>query len=121
MQWFQAQVASGDMNLLFQPGWLELYDLSLHSNVEARTPLGPYIHGMVDLVNRRFEPDKLTISGEPMKKSSEISGTPGWVELRTVQFHGDMEAVRLIPPYVQGLMDEKNHFYPDEPFAVIGE
>lgn len=106
------------------PGWLEFYDLSLHTDVEPVVPKEPYIRGTVISKvgpDRRFEPGELTISGKPMKKSSEIGGTPGWVELRTVQFHGDMEAVQPIPPYVHGFMDEDNHFYPDEPFAVISE
>lgn len=102
-------------------GWLEFYDLSLHNDVEMRAPQGPYIRGQVDLENRSFEPGELLISGEPMKKPTEMGGTPGWVELRTVQFHGDMEAVQPIPPYVHGFMDTESHFYPDEPFSIVGE
>ena len=95
------------------PGWLEFYYLSLHSDVEARTPLGPYIRGVVYLDNRSFEPSEKVISGELMKKPLEMGGTPGWVELRKVQFHGDMEAVQPNPPFVHGFMDRENHFYPD--------
>jgi hypothetical protein len=101
------------------PGWLELYDLSLHSDVEARLPQGPYLRGQVDFEHRRFEPDELTILGTPMINPSEFGGTPGWVELSSLQFYGDMTAIQPSPPYIHGLMDSAQHFYPDEPFTVI--
>ena len=34
------------------PGWLELYDLSLHKDVEAVAPKGAYIRGHVDAFKR---------------------------------------------------------------------
>lgn len=95
------------------PGWLELYDLSLHSDVEARSPLGAYIRGIVDFDTHSFEPSEENISGKPIEKPWEIGGTPGWVELRNVQFHGDMEAIQPSKPYMHGFMDRDNHFYPD--------
>lgn len=29
------------------PGWLELYDLSLHGDMEAKIPLNAYIRGLI--------------------------------------------------------------------------
>ena len=96
------------------PGWLELYDLSLHTDVEALLPKGAYIHGLVG-PGKKFEPES-EILGNAVPKSPETHFTPGWVELRTVEFHRDMEAVAPIPPYVHGGI---GHFYPDEPFTII--
>ncbi len=101
------------------PGWLELYDLSLHSDVEARTPLGAYILGIVDLQNNSFKPSGETIDGNAIERPSDIGGTPGWVELSNLQFYGDMVARTPIPPYVHGFMDRDNHFYPDGKTIVV--
>ncbi len=101
------------------PGWLELYDLSLHRDFEARTPLGAYIRGMVYSGNRKFEPSGETISGKLLEPPLEMGGTPGWVELRKVQFYGDMVAIAPTPPYVHGFMDRENHFYPDGETIVL--
>jgi len=100
------------------PGWLELYDLSLHTDVEAVVPKGAYIRGKVDGRNK-FEPTT-TILGDLLKQPPETGVTPGWVELSTVIFHSDVEAVVPIPPNVRGGMDEDGHFYPMQPFEIIG-
>ena len=94
------------------PGWLELYDLSLHSDVEARTPLGAYIRGTVDFGNRSFKPGGETIYGESKEPPIDMGRTPGWVELSKVQFYGDMVARLPQEPYVKGFVDRDNHFYP---------
>ncbi|MDJ0715434.1 MAG: hypothetical protein QNJ54_14610 [Prochloraceae cyanobacterium] len=101
------------------PGWLELYDLSLHRDMEARIPMSPYIRGMV-IFETRFEPDD-EITGKAREKPPEAALTPGWVNLTNVQFHSDVEAIAPIPPYVHGEIDEQQHFYPDEPFKISGE
>ena len=100
------------------PGWLELYTLKLHRDFEALAPLGAHIPGIVG-PGTRFEPSSL-ILGDAVKKAPETDVTPGWVELSTVTFHRDVEAVAPRPPYVHGAMDEEGHFYPDEPFEIIG-
>ena len=99
------------------PGWLELYDLSLHGDMEAQTPKGAYIRGMIG-TKKEFAPTS-EILGKAIPKPEEISSSPGWVELETLQFHRDIEAVAPIPPYVHGEMDEDNHFYPDEPYEIM--
>ena len=101
------------------PGWLELYDLSLHTDVEASVPKGAYIRGIVG-IETRFEPRTL-ILGNALKKAPESNVAPGWVELKTIEFHRDVEGVSLIPPYVHGVMDEEGHFYPEEPLKIINE
>ncbi len=99
------------------PGWLELHDLSLHADSEARTPYGPYIIGMVG-PGHRFH-FKGTISGNSIDTPPGFQGTPGWVELNTISFHQDFEAVQPHPPFVHGVMDNTHHFYPDEPFKIV--
>ena len=94
------------------PGWLELYDLSLHSDVEARTPLDAYIRGIVDFGNHSFKPSEDTISGESREPPINMGRTPGWVELSKPQFYGDIVARLPEKPYVKGFVDEDNHFYP---------
>jgi hypothetical protein len=37
------------------PGWLELYDLSLHGDMEARIPLNAYIRGLIG-GEKKFSP-----------------------------------------------------------------
>ena len=83
------------------PGWLELYDLSLHSDVDAVAPRGAYIRGNVG-PETRFEPTSL-ILGEAVEKAPGTDVTPGWVDLSTVRFHPAMEAIAPHPPYVHGV------------------
>lgn len=99
------------------PGWLELYDLGLHGDMEARLPIGAYIRGNIS-PGRQFSPAS-NIIGTAISKPEGIDSDRGWVELETLTFHRDMEAVAHLPPYVQGEMDENNHFYPDEPYQII--
>ena len=99
------------------PGWLELYDLSLHGDMEARIPINAYIRGTIGGA-KKFAPAS-EILGKVIPKPEGMSRNPGWVELETLQFHRDIEAVAPIPPYVHGEMDQDNHFYPDEPYQII--
>ncbi|PSB15966.1 hypothetical protein C7B61_00915 [filamentous cyanobacterium CCP1] len=99
------------------PGWLELYDLSLHQAMEARKPVGAYIEGIIG-INGNFFPTS-EILGKAIAKSEKISHTPGWVELKTLTFHSDVEAVAPNPPYIRGDMDKAAHFHPNEPFKIV--
>ena len=95
----------------------ELYDLHLHSDVEAVAPQGAYIRGIVG-PGTRFEPTSALL-GDAVAKAPVTDVTRGWVELRTLNTHRDMEAVAPIRPYVHGSIDEERHFYPDEPFEIV--
>ncbi|OKH32565.1 hypothetical protein NIES2119_25870 [[Phormidium ambiguum] IAM M-71] len=99
------------------PGWLELYDLSLHSDIEAQNPRGAYIKGKIGAENN-FTPET-GILGKTISKPAGMSSNPGWVVLETLEFHLDIEAVAPIFPYVHGEIDEQDHFYPDEPYEII--
>ncbi|MCM1983746.1 hypothetical protein [Lyngbya confervoides] len=99
------------------PGWLELHDLSLHADSEARSPYGLYLTGRVGPGHRfRF---KGSVSGTPIAKPPQLQGTPGWLEINTLTFHPEAEARPPHPPYLPGIMDHANHFYPDEPYEVV--
>lgn len=102
------------------PGWLELYDLSLHQDIEARAPKGAYIRGMIrgavgtDL---QFVP-RSEVLGEAIPKQDACQNS-GWVELETLRFHQDIEAVAPVPPYINVRRDEAGHFFPDEPYTIV--
>jgi hypothetical protein len=99
------------------PGWLELYDLSLHPDMEARSPHGAYIKGIIK-ANNYFSPTS-EILGYAIPKPTDIDTMNGWVEIETLRFHGDIEAVAQTPPYVCGDIDRDRHFYPREPYALV--
>ena len=99
------------------PGWVELYDLSTHTDVEARTPKGYHVRGMVGGITP-FEPTS-EVLGVAFDRPPE-SRVPGWFELTTLTTHRDMEAVLPVEPYVHGVFDDEGHFYPDEPPSVQG-
>jgi hypothetical protein len=99
------------------PVWLELYDLKTYSDVEAVTPQGYYVRGMVGGASA-FEPVS-GILGEAIHNLPE-NAVPGWIELTTLATHRDMEAVAPIEPYVHGVFDDAGHFYPDEPPSIVG-
>ena len=99
------------------PGWLELYDLSLHGDMTSRIPINAHIRGMIG-GEKKFSPGSEVI-GTAISKPENMSPNPGWVELETLEFHSDREAVAPIPPYIYGEIDENQHFYPDEPYQII--
>lgn len=99
------------------PGWLELYDLSLHPDIEARNPRGAYIRGIIS-TEKQFAPES-EILGKAISKPENIGQNSGWLDLETLQLHSDIQAVAPSLPYVHGQMDEEGHFYPDEPFKII--
>ncbi|MBN2000950.1 N-acetylmuramoyl-L-alanine amidase [candidate division KSB1 bacterium] len=100
------------------PGWLELFDLSLHTDVEAVSPTGPYIRGTVD-GDTSFTPSS-DILGPAGERPPRQNLNPGWIELKTLLVHRDTESVSPATPYVHGYFDEAGHFFPDEPFNIIG-
>ena len=99
------------------PGWLELHNLSLHGDIEARSPSGAYIKGIINEEDQ-FSPTS-EILGQAIPQPEDIGQNSGWVELETRRFHSDIEAVTPRPPYVHGLRDHEAHFYPDEPYRII--
>lgn len=99
------------------PGWLELYDLSLHPDIEARSPRGAYVKGIINEEDQ-FSPTSV-ILGQAIPKPEDIGQNSGWIELETRRFHSDIEAVAPRPPYVHGVRDKEHHFYPDEPYEII--
>lgn len=99
------------------PGWLEFYDLSLHRDMEAKSPSGAYIKRIIK-EGELFSPTS-EILGKAIPKPENIGQNSGWVELETRRFHSDIEAVAPRPPYVHGLRDREEHFYPDEPYKII--
>lgn len=99
------------------PGWVELYDLRTHTDVEAVTARGYHVRGMVGGTTP-FEPTS-GVLGTALHRPPE-NRVPGWLELTTLTTHGDMEAVTPLEPYVHGVLDDAGHFYPDEPPSVQG-
>lgn len=97
------------------PGWLELYDLSLHRDIEAQVPRGAYIRGRVGA--EKFTPMS-EVLGEAIPKRDACQNS-GWVELETLRFHHDIEAVAPILPYIQVRRDQAGHFYPVEPYKIV--
>jgi hypothetical protein len=100
-----------------QPGWLELYDLSLHSDVEARSPMGAYIQGKISEEQHFFPTSE--VRGKAIPKPEDIGQNSGWVELETRRFHSDIEAVAPRHPYITGTKDQDGNFYPHEPYEII--
>lgn len=99
------------------PGWLELYDLSLHQDMEGRIPRGAYIKGVI-IENDLFSPQS-EILGHAISKPTDVNTMNGWVELETLRFHYMIEATSEKPPYVKGDIDQDRHFYPYEPYEIV--
>lgn len=102
-----------ELNFSNNTGWLELYDLSLHQDIESISPNGAYIRGVLGGENK-FNPTS-KILGKPIKKPSNTNFMPGWVELKTIIAHRDTEKLEPIDPYVKGLFDDDGYFYPEMP------
>lgn len=100
------------------PGWLELYDLSLHSDVEAVAPQGLYIKG--DVGPGKSLVPKSGILGSASAQPPETGVSPGWLELSDLGLHQMQEAVAPREPYVNGVLDQDGHFYPDKPYTIVG-
>lgn len=100
-----------------QPGWLELYDLSLHSDVEARSPRGTYIKGKISEEQHFFPASD--VLGTAIPEPEDIGQNSGWIELETRRFHSDIEAVAPHPPYIKVTRDKNGYFYPHEPYEII--
>ena len=100
-----------------QPGWLELYDLSLHSDIEARSPRGLYIKGKINEEQRFFPTSE--VLGTAIPKPEDIGQNSGWVELENRRFHSEIEAVAPRHPYIKGIKDQDDNFYPHKPYEII--
>lgn len=98
------------------PGWLELYDLSLHTDTEAQAPKGAYIRGRIG-TEQKFIPE-LAVLGRAIQPEGRCVYS-GWLELETLRFHDDIEAVAPIPPYIQIRWNEVGRFYPREPYEIV--
>jgi hypothetical protein len=109
--------AEREQESVAMPGWMELYDLSIHRDVEAIAPTGYHVRGLIN-EDRLFEPTS-GVLGEALYPPPE-STVPGWVELKTLASHRDMEAVAPVEPYVHGVFDNEGRFYPDEPPVISG-
>lgn len=99
------------LNSRHESGWLELSNLTFHSDVEGVAPSGAYIRGTMDSENR-FTP-KSEILGKPVEIPADTNLVPGWLELNTLAIHRDMEAVAPIKPYIRGEIDDQGRFYPE--------
>jgi hypothetical protein len=93
------------------PGWLELDDLMLHKDMEARQPVGLHILGVV-MPDQSFVPQS-AILGKALQNPPETRLRPGWLDLKTVKFHDVREKIGPKGPYLDGRLDASNHFYPD--------
>ncbi len=112
------------LNSYNEIGWLELYDLRLHRDVESVSPIGAYIRGAFEVgKEKKFKPAS-GILGVPIEKPHGANLVPGWIDLSTVTIHRAMEAVEPIQPFVHGMVDDNGFFYPDMPsnkWNVIGK
>ena len=100
------------------PGWLELYDLSLHRDVEGVAPQGLYIKG--DVGPGKSLVPKSRILGSATAQPPETGVSRGWLELSGLRFHQMQESVAPVEPYVDGVLDEDGRFYPDTPYKIVG-
>jgi len=95
------------------PGWLEFNGLQTHSDVEAVSPVEPYMKGFIR-PDDHFDPTP-PIVGEVTEAPSEA--TPGWLAFSPVKFHSMTEGIAKPPPYIDGSMHEEN-FYPTGSLVV---
>jgi hypothetical protein len=100
------------------PGWLELRDLSVHTDSEKGPPSEPYVRGA--WVGGFFDAagDVVGKVGDPPRGRSV---TRGYVELRTRAFYrNDAERTRT-PPWVEGSRDDDSgSFFPAGKVAWSG-
>ena len=97
------------------PGWLELRDLSFHSDAEKGPPNEPWVRG--HWVGYFFDASGEIVGqvGDPPKGRSL---TRGYLELRTRTFYRqDAERARM-PPMVEGSRDDDSGgFFPAAPIS----
>jgi hypothetical protein len=83
--------------------WMSLGDGKVH---EGGSPSGMHVLGSVS--DGAFQPVGDVVGDGEMG----ASGTPGWLELKTGQFHSDVQAVAPNKPFVKGFRGEDGKFKP---------
>jgi hypothetical protein len=92
------------------PGWLELRDLSVHTDAEKDPPREPYVRGV--WVGGFFDAtgDVAGPVGDPPKGRSL---TRGYLELRTRAFYRATDERKRTPPWIEGSRDDDSGgFFP---------
>jgi hypothetical protein len=92
------------------PGWLELRDLSAHTDAEKGPPSEPYVRGA--WIGGYFDAtgDVVGAVGDPPKGRSV---TRGYLELRTRAFYRNDDKRSRIPPWIEGSRDDDSGgFFP---------
>jgi hypothetical protein len=96
-------------------GWLELRDLSFHSNAEKAPPNEPWVRG--EWVGLFFDATGEIVGavGDPPKGRSL---TRGYLELRTRTFYRQDAQRTRMPPWIEGARDDDSGgFFPAAPIS----
>jgi hypothetical protein len=99
-------------------GWLDLRDLSAHTDAEKAPPREPYVRG--EWVGGWFDArgDVVGTVGDPPKGRSV---TRGYLELRTRAFYRASETRTRIPPWIEGSRDDDSGgFFPASQISWSG-
>ena len=67
---------------------------------------------------QRFFPTS-EVLGTAIPKPEDIGQNSGWVELENRRFHSEIEAVAPRHPYIKGIKDQDDNFYPHKPYEII--
>lgn len=89
-------------------------DLEAKAIVRDAPPKGAHVAGSLDR-DGHFVPDaeaRIERLGTRERKGEDA---PGWLELATVTFHRDVEAVRPRAPYVKGFLGKDGRFHATDP------
>jgi hypothetical protein len=92
------------------PGWLELRDLTVHTDAEKGPPSEPYVRG--SWIGGFFDATGEIVGkvGDPPRGRSL---TRGYLELRTRAFYRNDDSRAKIPPFVEGSRDDDSgSFFP---------
>jgi hypothetical protein len=105
-----ASVAREQPAAMRAPGWLDLRDLSAHTDAEKIPPREPYVRG--SWIGGWFDATSDVIGelGEPPKGRSL---TRGYLELRSRTFYRSGDERTRIAPWIEGSRDdESGGFFP---------
>jgi hypothetical protein len=92
------------------PGWLELRDLTAHTDADKGPPSEPWVRGV--WVGGFFDATGEVVGkiGDPPRGRSL---TRGYLELRTRAFYRNDEKRGRIPPWIEGARDDDSgSFFP---------
>jgi hypothetical protein len=105
-----ASVVSERPAAMRAPGWLDLRDLSAHTDAEKEPPREPYVRGV--WIGGWFDATSDVVGpvGDPPKGRSL---TRGYLELRSRSFFRNTDERKRNPPWIEGSRDgDSGSFFP---------